>query len=63
MRKICHLEACRIYYQIVKNNLKTKLVAYTLPEKYLFNSGPRNWMQKKYGLDKNKIIQKINKYI
>ena len=48
---------------IVKNNLKTKLVAYTLPEKYLFNSGPRNWMQKKYGLDKNKIIQKINKYI
>ena len=48
---------------IVKNNLKTKLVAYTLPEKFLFNSGPRNWMQKKYGLDKNKIIQKINKYI
>ena len=48
---------------IVKNNLKTKLVSYSLPEKYLFNSGPRNWMQKKYGLDKNKIIKEINKYI
>ena len=44
---------------IVKYRLKSKLISYSLPEKYLFNSGPRDWMQKKYGLDKNKIIKKV----
>ena len=44
---------------IVKYRLKSKLISYSLPEKYLFNSGPRDWMQKKYGLDKNKIIKEV----
>ena len=47
---------------IVKYRLKSKLIPFSLPEKYLFNSGPRDWMQKKYGLDKKKIIREILKY-
>ena len=48
---------------IATNNLNIKLVSFSLPEKYLFDSGPRDWMHKKYGLDKKKIIKKIDKFI
>ena len=48
---------------IATNNLNIKLVKFSLPEKYLFDSGPRDWMHKKYGLDKKKIIKEIDKFI
>ena len=51
--------AARLAEVIVSNNLSCKLIKISLKDEYLFESGPREWMHKKYGLDKESIIKKI----
>ena len=46
---------------IAENSLKKKFIKKTLPDKFLFDSGPREWMQNKYGLEKIKILKDMNK--
>ena len=46
---------------IAINKLKNKLLKMNLGDKYLFNSGPREWMHEINGLGKNKIINIIKK--
>lgn len=48
---------------IAMNKISTNFYKFHLPDKFLFNSGSREWMHKKYGLGRDRIFKKVIRFM